>query len=382
LPPSDIPVHPLSGTQVEASQADNQDIPLSQGVTLSSRRLASLLLLSTALTALAVTGASASTTPTAGSHLHGADISWPNCPTGMGIPERRTQGNPMPTSDAAFVVLGLTNGPGFYPNPCLKDQVSWAKARHLWTGAYSIVSFPTAVQLKKHGGSGTVAQRLARVGAAQASYNLSNMRKAGLAAPFVWIDVEPVKGWSWSIVANNNAFLDGVLAGYKTGNVRTGIYSYAYGWKEITGGRSLPGLPTWVPSGKDTMTAAAAKCGTKSFSGGPVWIGQSTVGGRDIDITCTGVTGSAGGQRELTRYESTRLSIGSTGPTVAVLQRHLGVTADGKFGRQTKAKVVAFQKAKRLKQNGIVDRPVWRALGVGTTSKGAPSLMRTLFVST
>src|SRR5687768_6976562 len=53
----------------------------------------------------------------------GGDVSWPQCPEGMGIPERPTQGLPMPLPSARFVVLGLTNGPAFTPNPCLDDQV-------------------------------------------------------------------------------------------------------------------------------------------------------------------------------------------------------------------------------------------------------------------
>lgn len=336
----------------------------------------------TALAALSFTSAEAATAPAMGSRPLGADISWPNCKVGMGIPERRTQGNPMPTADTRFVVIGLTNGPGFYANPCLKEQVAWAKARHLWTSAYSIVSYPTAAQLSTYGGSGTLAQRLARVGAAQASFNLTNMRKAGLPSPFVWVDVEPVRGWAWSTPANNNAFLNGVLNGYAAGHAKTGIYSYAYGWKEITGGRSVPKVPTWVPSGKDTVATAAAKCGTKSFSGGPVLIGQSTVRGRDIDVLCPGVTGTRGGAHELTKYLRTRLSIGSTGAAVAAVQRHLGATADGDFGRKTKTKVLAFQKAKHLRQNGIVDAAVWKALGAGTTVAGRASQMGSLFLRT
>jgi hypothetical protein len=53
----------------------------------------------------------------------GGDVSWPQCPEGMGIPERRSKGLPMPLPSARFVVLGLTNGPGFTTNPCLAQQV-------------------------------------------------------------------------------------------------------------------------------------------------------------------------------------------------------------------------------------------------------------------
>src|SRR6478672_8225031 len=53
----------------------------------------------------------------------GGDVSWPQCPKGMGIPQKRSLGLPMPQSSAKFVLVGLTNGPGFTPNPCLADQV-------------------------------------------------------------------------------------------------------------------------------------------------------------------------------------------------------------------------------------------------------------------
>jgi hypothetical protein len=47
----------------------------------------------------------------------GGDVSWPQCPKGMGIPQKRSLGLPMPVPSAKFVILGLTNGPGFTPNP-------------------------------------------------------------------------------------------------------------------------------------------------------------------------------------------------------------------------------------------------------------------------
>ena len=59
----------------------------------------------------------------------GADVSWPNCPVGLGIPERRTLGLPLPRADARFVVVGLTNGPAFTPNPCLAAQVAGQRGR-------------------------------------------------------------------------------------------------------------------------------------------------------------------------------------------------------------------------------------------------------------
>lgn len=223
--------------------------------------------------------AEASKLPTVSSGVSGVDIGWPNCPKGMGIPQRRTQGNPMPPVSATYVVVGLTNGPGFTPNPCLKSQVSWVRARHLWLGVYSVISYPTAAQLQKWGGSGSLATRLRRVGVAQARLNLATMRSAGLAkAPMVWVDVEPVHGWPWSSnTTRNNLVLSGVISAYQVAGMRVGLYSYKSGWQEITGGRRQPTMPTWVP---------LRPCSTASFSGGPVWLTQTTSGSRDLDRTC------------------------------------------------------------------------------------------------
>jgi hypothetical protein len=200
----------------------------------------------------------------------------------------------MPTADAKFVVIGLTNGPGFYPNPCLASQVAWARARHLWVGAYNITTYPTGAQLAKYGGRGTAIQRLRRAGAAEAAFNLATMRRVGFRVPMIWVDVEPVRGWSWSANPSfNNAVLDGMFATYRAAGIQSGVYSYTYGWREITGGRSLPTTPVWATSGSNSRRAALAKCSVRSFSGGPTRLAQWSDGRRDFDITCPGVTGTA-----------------------------------------------------------------------------------------
>lgn len=233
---------------------------------------------------LAGTTGHASTLPARGSAVSGADISWPNCPKGMGIPQRPTLGLPMPLASAKYVIIGLTNGPGFTPNPCLARQIAWVKARHLWLGVYSVVSYPTAAQLRKYGGTGTLRTRLHRVGVAQARFNLATMRKAGLArAPMVWVDVEPVRSAPWSSsTRNNNAVIDGAMLAYRVARMHVGLYSYRYGWKEITGGRRLPTVSTWVP---------LSTCSKPSFSGGPILLTQTTSNSRDLNKTCPGRVG-------------------------------------------------------------------------------------------
>lgn len=324
--------------------------------------------------------ATASTTPPGAVPAAGNDISWPQCPKGGG-----GFGLPGPQASARYVVIGLTDGGSFRANPCLARQVAAARARHLWTGAYAIATYPTAAQLARYGGRGTLATRLRRVGAAEASFNVATMRRAGLRAPMVWVDVEPRVRTPWSSnKARNNLVIDGALARYQGLGVRTGFYSYVAAWRSITGARSLPSMPSWVPVGHKGRAVARTRCSVRSFSGSKPWLVQWTDGVRDYDLTCPGITGRAATGSVLTRYLNVRLATGSRGPAVVALQRRLGgLKADGAFGSRTRAKVVALQRAKHLRVNGVVTAGVWRALGAGvryTPVRG--SRMAILFRST
>ena len=101
----------------------------------------------------------------------------------------------MPSATATFVIVGLTNGPAFTPNPCLADQAAWSRSHHVWADPYAVLSYPTTAQLTK------------------GQYNLARMRAAGLTAPVIWMDVEvyPSRPWS-STRSSNKAVVDGALA--------------------------------------------------------------------------------------------------------------------------------------------------------------------------
>lgn len=283
-------------------------------------------------------------------------------------------------------MLGLTDGGAFRANPCLASQVASVRSRHLWAGAYAIVTYPTDAELVRYGGTGTLTQRLRRAGAAQAAFNLRTMARVGLQSPMIWVDVEPNRRTPWSTVADqNNAVIDGVIAGYQQAGIHAGIYSYANAWRAITGTRSMPGVPTWVPVGKASRSDAAARCSTASYAGSMPWLTQWTDDVYDDNLTCPGVTGQAARGNPLTPYLGVRLGIGSRGSAVATLQRSLGApAADGVFSSATRASVIAFQHVHHLPATGLVGDAEWRALGAGTGTytPAVPGFMGTLFAST
>ncbi len=237
--------------------------------------------------------------PRAGEVL-GADVSWPQCPRGLGIPERRTLGLPMPGPGAEYVVLGLTNGPGFTANPCLGDQVRWVRERRLMAAAYAVASYPDDAALTEHGTSGpydgaTVLGPLANTGYQQALANVVTMRRAGLASPVVWVDVEPVRDFAWSGDREANAaVVEGAVRGYRDAGYRVGVYSTPALWAGVVGGLAL-GLPEWRAAGQTSRTEARDRCGADwSIQRGPAVLAQWVEDGRDLDLTCPGTSGRLG----------------------------------------------------------------------------------------
>ena len=64
----------------------------------------------------------------------------------------------------------------------------------------------------------------------------------------------------------------------------------------------------------------------------------------------------------LLAYRSTVLRTGSAGGAVLVLQRALGIVADGRFGPQTEAAVKALQGRAKIARTGVVASVTWQAL--------------------
>lgn len=239
--------------------------------------------------------------------LVGRDISWPNCPKGMGIPSRRSEGKPMPSPSDDFVVVGLTNGPGFHPNPCLAKQVRWVKRHDVWAAAYAMTTYPTARQVGRHGDDGphTHARlfgKLWNTGYAEAGFNVASMKTVKLTSPIVWVDVEPypVAPWSRNRV-NNGAVVQGAVKAYQDAGFRVGLYSTASLWAGVVGNLRF-GLPEWRTAGQTSMRSALYKCSHDPIQGGRAVLAQWWGPQRDFDVVCPGYAERASMKRFFHNY--------------------------------------------------------------------------------
>lgn len=227
----------------------------------------------------------------------GGDVSWPQCPVGMGIPQKRSLGSPMPLPEARYVIIGLTNGPGMYPNPCLPAQVEWARTNDRWVAAYAVASYPEADALATYAQSGpfdgsTPLGALKNTGYQQARFNVTSMIRTGFETPIVWIDVEPVPDFEWSSDPTANAaVVEGIARGYRDAGYRIGVYSTPVLWAGVVGDFSLGGVPEWRAAGQTSSAEALSRCSAEwSIQGGQGIIGQWVEDARDQNLTCPGVS--------------------------------------------------------------------------------------------
>ena len=288
----------------------------------------------------------------------GYDVSWPQC--------SGTQAHHLPAGSPRYVVLGLTHGAGHTANPCLVDQLSWARGRGSAIGGYLVPSYPTAAQRSTattgaYGVCTTLRCKLRNDGAAQAADALGVMQQAGLDLPMVWVDVEFRAGPAWSRVdARNRAVLHGVVRGLRDAGMPLGVYTTSYMWQHITGGWRLR-VPNWLPAGNGDVGTAKSRC-DMTGTGGRTWLAQYT---REWDenLTCPVMDPSPGRPGPLWPYRHTTLTAGSTGDAVTALQRKLGAGESGTYDAPTTVAVSQFQATSGLPVTGSVDSDDWRALG-------------------
>jgi len=247
--------------------------------------------------AAATTATTTTATTTATAPLAGQDVSWPQCPAGRG-----GYSLPMPAASAAFVIVGLTGGRGFTTNPCLASQAGWAKTRGIRTAAYLVPTYPTRAEFGRWGRVGparptSLQGRAYNVGWAQAADAIGVLRRSGLRAKAVWIDVEANRKRPWSSDTDaNTALVRGVAAAIRRAGLRPGLYTNSSSWTTYTDGARL-GLPEWRTVGPRSRDDAIAACGASSLNGGRVLLVQHWTSTVDHDVLCAPLSSRAARSR-------------------------------------------------------------------------------------
>lgn len=191
----------------------------------------------------------------------GIDISWPQCGPG-GLPRLRT----------GFVAVGVNGGRPFTTNPCLADQVAYAKRRSGYA-AYLNIDAP------RTGDPATYGRSVALDGLARA-------RAAGLRTSTLWLDVE-VKN-HWADVATNVSVIAAAVHALARHGVTAGVYSSQPMWRQITGGVD-PRTPVWLATTVTDYRDLPPWCAS-GLGGRPAVMAQyvATTGTQlvDVDVLC------------------------------------------------------------------------------------------------
>jgi hypothetical protein len=187
----------------------------------------------------------------------GVDVSWPQCNGGI------------PALTPGFAVVGVNGGRPFTDNPCLSEQVAYAKGLSGYA-AYINLDAPRGEDPRSYG------QRSALDGLARA-------RSAGLNVATIWLDVEVLNHWSHD-AATNVAVINGAATALQQRGLTAGIYSSVDMWQDITGGAKVT-LPVWLATSVIDYRAVQPLCRT-GLGGRPAEMSQyvASSGGKLIDI--------------------------------------------------------------------------------------------------
>lgn len=271
------------------------------------------LVMTLAMTSTIVSAAPPTKPKTTSSPL-GIDISYPQCD------------QKLPTNQA-FGIVGVNGGLATTANPCLSDQLRWAAKS---VGGTSQEKLQLYVNTANPGGLGTESWPQDNFDPAgnfvitpyqgctggdtlscawQYGWNRAHEDVNKWFPPSAvqakidqdptkyiwWLDVELENTWktgkSTFDYLSNIAVLEGMAEYFSSRNIRTGLYSTAYQWGEITGNiistdSRLVGLPNWRPGGYSLTTAKQA-CDVKPLTkDGKVVLAQYISRGLDYNYSC------------------------------------------------------------------------------------------------
>ena len=208
----------------------------------------------------------------------GYDISWPQCSRAY------------PTTPT-FGIVGVGDGLAYSDNPCLASEYAWAKAAPRPPALYMNTANPGAQSLhwttpgpKPCTGSSDDLGCAYNYGWNAAGHAFAYATARAATDGVWWLDVEIANTWSTNLAANN-ADIQGMIDYLYAQSRAVGVYSTAFQWHQITGGKSLA-VPNWI-AGATTSAQAASWClPSRSFTGGPVAVVQYPAGAYNGDVAC------------------------------------------------------------------------------------------------
>jgi hypothetical protein len=272
------------------------------------------LILSAAILCSLIGGASVSAAPASTKTSLGIDVSYPQC------------AKKVPTNHA-FGIVGVNGGLATTENPCLDTQLTWASKA---TGDSKQDLVQLYVNTANPGGLGTASWPQDNIDpsgnfiispyglcfaqdstacAWQYGWNRAHedvnqwfaraVHRTKLdknpTAYIWWLDVEIENTWKTGKTdadyQSNVAVLEGMAEYFAGRGIRTGLYSTAYQWGEVTGGKisetsRLNGLPNWRPGGY-SLSSAKQACQAQSLTrGGTVLMAQYISHGLDYNYSC------------------------------------------------------------------------------------------------
>ena len=266
--------------------------------------LARLALAATMTLGLVLAGvgpASAAPASDADADAVGVDVSWPQC--GKSLPQR-----------LSFAIVGVNNGLANTTNPCLAEQLAWARtateaaaetaqptvalyvntANPGWRGSWWPKS--NSYQGKRVSNPyGDCALRTFKACSYMYGYAKAydDAKFRGISDPssyLWWLDVETENSWQRDKAANV-AVLEGMATYFKSIGAPVGIYSTGYQWKRIAGTvkstSPLAGLPSWL-AGARSRSGALDSCSLPALTPrSRVAMVQYVSDGLDYNVSCT-----------------------------------------------------------------------------------------------
>lgn len=229
--------------------------------------------------------------------LLGNDVSWPQC-------NRRLP------SGQAFGIVGVNNGLANTTNPCLAEELSWARQSSGGTGQPNVALYVNTANPGFEGswwpssndyGGATVDNPYGTCNHSESAacaymygyakaYDDANVRGVSTPANYLWwLDVETINSWSADKTANA-ADLEGMTAYFNSIGAEVGLYSTSYQWGQIVGSVSpdsnLYNLKSWLPGARN-QTAAKVNCSAAPLTaGGTVTLTQFVSKNLDYDYSC------------------------------------------------------------------------------------------------